>query len=226
MKTIFISTIVISLAFSNLLFSQSRETGAILGRILDDQGNLLPGATILLTGEKLMGSRNFVVDAQGAFRFPALPPGQYALQAEMPGFKTVVQENIRLTTTTSLTIDLVLTPAAMAVDITVNAVSPTVDIKSTETGSITLPDEILRNIPYSEFTVLLVNFVPGVTDNVAYGASQYSGIAWTVDGVDVSDPNVGGWWVYMDTTSWRKPRSWGWASRPNTATSPGRSSTS
>jgi hypothetical protein len=191
MKQTLIFTMLICFGLSCLLFSQSRETGAILGRVIDDQGNPLPGATVSLTGESLMGSRQYVVDTRGAFRFPALPPGEYALKAEMPGFKTVIQKNIRLATTVSLTIDLVMEQAAVAEEVTVRAQSPTVDIKSTETASVTLPDEILRNVPYSQETREIVNLAPGVTDNVAHGASAHTGIAWSVDGVNISDPEAG-----------------------------------
>jgi len=198
MKQTLVFTMVICLGLFCLLFSQSRETGAILGRVIDDLGNPLPGANVSLTGESLMGSRQYVVDARGAFRFPALPPGEYALKAEMPGFKTVIQKNIRLATTVSLTVDLVMEQAAVAEEVIVRAKAPTVDIKSTETASVTLPEEILLNIPYSQETREIVNLAPGVTDNVAHGASAHTGIAWSVDGVNISDPGSGSAWVFLD----------------------------
>jgi hypothetical protein len=198
MKQTLIFTMVICFGLSCLLFSQSRETGAILGRVVDDQGNPLPGAAVSLTGESLMGSREYIADAHGAFRFPALPPGEYALKAEMAGFKTVVQKDIRLATTVSLTIDLVMELAAVAEEVTVRAKSPTVDIKSTETASVTLPNEMLRNIPYSQTSWDIVDLAPGVKDGVAHGASAETGIAWSVDGVNVSDPEAGAAWVLLD----------------------------
>ncbi|MCK7489489.1 MAG: carboxypeptidase-like regulatory domain-containing protein [Anaerotruncus sp.] len=80
---------------------------------------------VSLTSPNLMGTRSFVSDANGEFRFPALPPGTYALKAELAGFGTHVQESIRLTTTTTLNIDIVLKPAAVAEEVTVVAQSPT-----------------------------------------------------------------------------------------------------
>ncbi len=180
------------------LFSQSRETGAIIGKVADDEANPLPGVTLTLTSVKLMGARTDVSDGQGMFRFPALPPGVYALKAELPGFGTVVNENIRLTTTSTLSIDLTLTPSSVQEQVTVIAKTPTVDVKSTETASVTLGNEILRNIPNSQFSVDLVNLAPGVNNDVAYGAGAGRGVSWQMDGVGVGDPAGGTAWVFLD----------------------------
>ena len=190
------------LILCSLAFSQSKETGAISGTVLDEQNEPLPGVTVTITSPNLMGSREFVTDAQGQYRFPALPPGEYSIKAQLQGFAASVQQSIRLTTTTRLTVDLIMKPSAVAEEVTVIAHSPTVDIKSSETASVTMSNEILRNIPYSQFTSSLVNMAPGVTpDNMAdsaYGAQDGTGIAYSMDGVNVADPEGGTAWVFVD----------------------------
>jgi hypothetical protein len=189
---------VLVLALASFAFSQSKETGAIRGIITDEQNSPLPGVSVTLSGANLMGVRTFVTDASGEFRFPALPPGEYQLKAELQGFGTVVREKIRLTTTTTLTVDIQMKAAAIAEEVTVIAQSPTVDVKSTETASVTLSNEVLRNIPYSQFTSDIVNMAPGVNNNVAYGGSESTGIAYSMDGVNVADPEGGSAWVFLD----------------------------
>ena len=190
------------LILSPLAFSQSKETGAIVGTVTDEENTPLPGVTLTLTSPNLMGVRTFVTDAQGQYRFPALPPGDYTLKAELQGFRTYIQEQIRLTTTTRLTVDTIMKQAAVEEEVTVVAQSPTVDIKSTETASVTLTNEILRNIPYSQFTSELVNMAPGVTPanmaDSAYGAQDGTGVAYSMDGVNVADPEGGTAWVFLD----------------------------
>ncbi|GAI00014.1 unnamed protein product, partial [marine sediment metagenome] len=44
----------------------------------------------------------------------------------------------------------------------------------------------------------IVDLAPGVTSGVAYGASESTGIAYQLDGVDVSDPDGGSAWVFLD----------------------------
>ncbi len=198
MKKALTAAAVLLLLAAPLLVAQSRDTGAIRGKVADEQGAPLPGAAVTLTSPNLMGTRSFVTDANGDFRFPALPPGTYALKAELAGFGTYVQEAIRLTTTTTLNIDIVLRPAAVAEEVTVVAQSPTVDVKSTETASVTLSSEILRNIPYSQFTSDIVNMAPAVNNDTAYGASSGTGVAWQMDGVGVGDPAGGTSWVFLN----------------------------
>jgi len=193
-----VSLLALLFVLTPAMFSQSLDTGAITGKVTDDQNNPLPGVTVTLTSPSLMGPRALVTDAAGKYRFPALPPGNYSLKAELKGFSGTVQENIRVNTTITLTVDLEIKPTAIEEQVTIVAQSPTVDIKSTETASITLSNEILRNIPYSQYTADIVNLAPGVNDNVAFGASANTGIAYTVDGVNVADPEGGSAWVFLD----------------------------
>jgi len=193
-----ITFLAIALLLAPLAFSQSRDTGALRGVVTDDQNDPLPGVAITVTSPSLMGSRSAVTDANGEYRIPALPPGEYKVKAELQGFGTIVREGVRVTTTATLSVDIQLKAAAVAEEVTVVAQSPTVDVKSTETASVTLSNEILRNIPYNQFTADIVNLAPGVTDNVAYGASQNTGIAYTMDGVNVADPEAGSAWVFSD----------------------------
>jgi outer membrane receptor protein involved in Fe transport len=198
LKKTYAALLVLLLA-SSLAVAQSRETGAITGRVTDDQGAPLPGVGLSLSGPALMGVRATVSDANGDFRYPALPPGIYSVKAELSGFGTLIQENIRLTTTTTLTLTLVLKPTAVQEQVTVVAQSPTVDVKSTETASVTLSNEILRNIPNSQFSANIVLMAPGVNDNaVAYGAGGERGISYQMDGVGVGDPDGGTAWVFVD----------------------------
>jgi outer membrane receptor protein involved in Fe transport len=194
----FLSILAITLLLAPFAVSQSRETGAVRGVVTDDQNVPLPGVNVTLTGGNLMGMRTFVTDVNGEFRFPALPPGEYQVKAEIQGFGPVVRENIRVNTTATLTVDIQLKPAAVAEEVTVIAQSPTVDIKSTETASVTLSNEILRNIPYNQFTSDIVNMAPGVNDDVAFGAQSGTGINYNVDGVGVADPSGGTAWVFLD----------------------------
>ncbi len=193
-----ILALLVILLVSAFVFSQSRETGAITGKVTDEQSAALPGVSLTLSGPALMGARTAVSDASGLFRFPALPPGTYSVKAELQGFGTLVQENIRLTTTVTLTLSLVLRQATVAEQVTVIAKSPTVDVKSTETASVTLSNELLRNIPFNQFSTDIVNMAPGVNNDTAFGASNGTGISYQMDGVGVGDPDGGTAWVFLN----------------------------
>jgi len=192
------SLLVLLLVALPLAYSQSKDTGSIIGTTLDEENTPLPGVTVTISSPNLMGDRTAITGADGSFRFPALPPGNYAVTAELPGFTTVRSENVRVSTTVRLTIDFTMKLATLEEEVTVIAESPTVDIKSSETASVTLGDDLLRNIPFSNFAMDIVDLAPGVTSGVAYGASESTGIAYQLDGVDVSDPDGGSAWVFLD----------------------------
>jgi len=193
-----LSILAITLLLAPIAFSQSKETGAVHGVITDEQNVPLPGVNVTISSPNLMGIRTFVTDANGEFRFPALPPGEYQVKAELQGFGTSIREKIRVNTTSTLNIDIQMKTATISEEVTVTAQSPTVDVKSTETASVTLSNEILRNVPNNQFTSNIVNMAPGVTNDVAYGASESTGIAYSMDGVNVADPEGGSAWVFSD----------------------------
>jgi len=86
-----ITFLAIALLLAPLAFSQSRDTGALRGVVTDDQNDPLPGVAITVTSPSLMGSRSAVTDANGEYRIPALPPGEYKVKAELQGFGTIVR---------------------------------------------------------------------------------------------------------------------------------------
>ena len=71
---------------SGLAFPQS---GQLEGTVEDAQGLVLPGVTVTLTGDAVMGQRLATTDVDGSYRFRALAPATYALVFELSGFQTL-----------------------------------------------------------------------------------------------------------------------------------------
>src|SRR5688500_16801386 len=68
-------------------------TGAINGTVTDSSGAVLPRVTIRLSSPALIGdqgTRVSATDAEGLYRFVALPPGEYVLEFRLDGFTTEV----------------------------------------------------------------------------------------------------------------------------------------
>jgi hypothetical protein len=64
------------------LYSQSKENGAIVGQVLTPDGAALPGVSVSISSPALIGGvQTAITDIDGRFRFIALPPGAYALEA-------------------------------------------------------------------------------------------------------------------------------------------------
>src|SRR5688572_1193216 len=76
------------------------QTGSITGTVADASGAVLPGVSVSVSGDRLIGgAQNQNTDANGAYRFDRLPPGAYVVKFELQGFKTVVREDIRVNAT-------------------------------------------------------------------------------------------------------------------------------
>jgi hypothetical protein len=62
-------------------------TGAVAGRVTDESGTPLPGATIRITNAAGLTVATGTSTEDGAFRFDGLPSGAYTLVAELAGFR-------------------------------------------------------------------------------------------------------------------------------------------
>src|SRR5512142_1089530 len=71
------------------------QTGSILVKVLDEQGAVIPGATITVSSTLLVGGQIAASsDATGIHRFPGLVPGTYGVKVDLQGFQPVARENI------------------------------------------------------------------------------------------------------------------------------------
>src|SRR5215813_7309429 len=91
-KTFMVLAIV--LCFSALALSQAALDGIITGRVEDTSSARIPGVTITITSPAIQGERTQITDESGNYRFQGLPPGEYVVKYELPGFKTLIREQI------------------------------------------------------------------------------------------------------------------------------------
>jgi hypothetical protein len=88
-----------------------QTSGELGGRVRDDAGRAVPGATVTLTGSTGFAPRTTVTDAEGRYALRDLPPGPYQLAVALDGFATVtrrvvVNEESRQLTTVTLRVAL------------------------------------------------------------------------------------------------------------------------
>src|SRR3990172_11691511 len=128
----------------------AKTTGAIEGKVTDTQGLVLPGVSVTLTGEAVLGAQTAVTVADGTYRFRALRPASYNLVFELAGFQTLNREGIIVGGARTITVDAGLDVATVAETITVTGESPVVDVRNTALSN--------------EFGVEQLQDVPGATD--------------------------------------------------------------
>ena len=170
-------------------------TGSITGTIKDEQGAILPGVTVTLTGKQ--GTQTQVTDSNGMYRFPALEVGTYSIAADLSGFAKATRTDLVISPNRELTIDLAMKVGGVAENITVTGESPVVDVKSSATET-SLSQSLLFSAPITRTAINVINYAPGVNNSSAYGAGAGSGNALLIDGVDTRDPSGGTAWTFYN----------------------------
>lgn len=131
-----VSVIVASLA-------AAATTSRLTGTVVDQDGAPLPGVTVTLSSEVLIGGPQVqVTDAAGAFQFVLLPPGSYLVRSFLPGFvATEVEARVGLDRDTEVRVQTA--PAEFAGSVEVTAEVPVVDTTQVSSGA-SFDEEFLR----------------------------------------------------------------------------------
>ncbi|OQX54453.1 MAG: hypothetical protein B5M54_05030, partial [Candidatus Aminicenantes bacterium 4484_214] len=173
-------------------FSQTRETGALAGKVTTPDGEPLPGVEVTISSPSLIGGpRSTITNQDGRFRFPALPHGTYSIEAKLQGFVPQKIENIRLSVGETLTIDLVLRVGSLEESVEVVAVAPTIDVKDSQTSTVEMPREYLQQIPSGRNYRSQLKFAPGVSNESTFGSSESLANNFMIDGVKINSPEAG-----------------------------------
>ena len=85
-------------------------TGTLEGRVADQASAVVPGALVIMRNVETGQARTVKTNAEGFYRAPFLPLGQYTVTASANGFATTKQENVQVT------LNQTLTAAAQALD--------------------------------------------------------------------------------------------------------------
>jgi hypothetical protein len=159
MRRTLLSLSVAALVLAPGAFAQT--TGAIEGKVTDAQGLVLPGVTVTLSGEAVLGSQTAVTVADGTYRFRALRPASYNLTFELAGFQTLNREGIIVSGARTITVDASLAVATVAETITVTGESPVVDVKNTALSNEFTVEE-LQDVPSATDVWAVLSQTPGV----------------------------------------------------------------
>ncbi len=201
-RQLFGAAIILLLTCASVFAQQT--TGTVTGRVLDQQGSAVPGATVTAKSPSTGFTRTEASDAAGLYRLSALPVGIYEVTAELSGFKTVSKKDVEVNVGQSVAIDFPMQVAALAETITVTGATPLIQTTSSSVGAI-IDVKIIESLPLNgrQFANLAAT-IPGVglafhtdpTKSTQY-APQINGgngrnVNYQIDGGDNNDDTVGG----------------------------------
>jgi len=142
-------------------------TGAISGTITDTQGGVLPGVTLTVTNADNGNVRTVVTEADGKYRTAGLPPGRYAIRAELQGFATVEVKSLVLTIGLEYPKDISMGVQTLQESVTVTGEAPVVETTKTEVGAVVTQEQI-SILPVQDRSVVnLTLLVPATGQDTA-----------------------------------------------------------
>jgi hypothetical protein len=180
--------------FGSLLFPQSKETGAIQGTVRTPEGEPLPGADITISSPSLIGGpKSVITNAEGRFRFPALPIGTYEAEAKLQGFAPEKKVDIRLSVQMTLTIEFVLKVSTLEESVEVVGTAPIIDVKDSQLSTATMEQEFLTKLPSPRTMRAEITYAAssvGERYATPYGASESLSSNFLIDGVKINSPEA------------------------------------
>ena len=187
------------LAFSAVLLAsavwgQGATTGSLSGKVQDEKGQPIPGASVTVTSNYLQGERGTATDVNGDFVIPYLPPANdYRVKAEAEGFNKVIQSNITVNLGSTTTMQITL--AAGGTEIQVTAQAPSITLKEGKVST-QITQQELSTIPvgrsYQDALLLAPQVMPsGAGGNPAVAGGNSTSNQWVVNGLNTTDPVTG-----------------------------------
>jgi hypothetical protein len=176
--------------------AQTATTGQLSGRVVDDDGAVLPGVTVTASSPALIGgSRVTVTEQDGRYNFPALTPGVYHVRAELQGFAPQERSEVEIRLNRTTEIDFGLSIGELTEQIVVTAESPVLDTQQISVSQ-TFSEDYLENAAIGSanrsYQSILANTagVVGVANPNVFGSTEGEN-AYFIDGMDSTDPVTG-----------------------------------
>ncbi len=192
--------VLLVLAIGTVASLAQAGTAGVSGTIRDNNGAVVPGATVKLLNSATGFERTTTTSDEGSYSFASVPPSTYQLEVTGSGFKKLVNTGLVLAVDTNARFDSVLEAGDVTAIVNVNA-SGIESIVNTQDAAIgnNINSEQITQLPTDLRRVNnLLALQPGVSREgyVAGGRSDQANI--TLDGVDINDQQTGGRSVGLD----------------------------
>ena len=186
--------------------AQSAQRSSIEGVVIDQQGGVVGGATVTLSGDRLLGgTRSATTDQAGRYRFGGLLPGDYDAVARATSLEDVRRAGIQLPVETTYTVNFTLPVAGVATRVEVPARGAPIDVRTAASPTV-FSEPMLYDLPTERTLQSVLSLTPGVTTTtplygyvgeVAFGGTQGSN-GFSVDGVNLTESSLGDQWSQVN----------------------------
>ncbi len=102
-------------------------TSVITGTVTDASTGAIPGVEVSVTNQETGARQETITNETGAYRFSALPPGPYRIEASLVGFDRLTRGPITLQVSQTIAIDLVLQVGQIGQTVDVTEAAPLIE---------------------------------------------------------------------------------------------------
>jgi hypothetical protein len=166
LSILLLSFVALFAAAPAVSLAQDLDNVTISGRVTDQNGAIIPGATVTAVLVKTLVERSVVANDEGRYKLIQLEPGEYTLRVSSSGFATEEKTNLTTIAGQNVQLDFTLRPADVtASQVVVNeAETPPVDTTRTVVGG-TVTTEEVEALPNATRSPLdLIFTLGGVTE--------------------------------------------------------------
>src|SRR5437016_7002239 len=186
----------------------AQTDGSISGVIRDASGAVIPGAMVTVTNPATNQVRSAISNEAGVYNFPVLQPGKYNIKVELPGFRSITQNDVELQVQQSARIDFTLQVGEVSQTVQVEGTAALIATENATVGTVIENKRIvempLNGRNFLQLTSLSPNVSYGFTtagqedqrqggsrasQNIAVAGQRSSFNHFTLDGVENTDVN-------------------------------------
>lgn len=158
-------------------------TGSIRGNVEDPQHAVIVDATVRARNLATGAVRQTRTDSLGSFILPLLPPGDYTVTVDRPGFREVVRSGVRVEIDSIVTLDFRLPVGSVTERIEVTGAPPLIESQNGTVGEV-IDGTRVAALPLNERNFLALGLLTAGSEPGTDGSQNtILGSAISIDGV-------------------------------------------
>ncbi len=156
------------MVFLSVVPAVAQTQASISGVIHDPTGAVIPGVTVTVTNPATNFVRTAISNEAGVYNFPSLQPGRYNIKVELPGFRTITQNDVELQVQFAARIDFTLQVGDVSQTVEVEGTAALIATENATVGT------VIENRRIVEMPLNGRNFLQlvALSPNVSYGFSD------------------------------------------------------
>ena len=122
------------------------DRGAIVGKVVDASGAVVPRASVVVTNKATGVAVTTTTNDSGEYQVLALIPGTYSVRVSSQGFESVLRDNIELHVQDRLSIEVALKVGSVTQEVVVSGSEPLLQTETADVGDV-VDTRLVNDLP-------------------------------------------------------------------------------